>query len=170
MQFPGRIALLSSTIANLSSCIDMLDPEERMALADMYWEASVREHIAARDYEGAFYRIKCALLGEKAFDGVDRICKAHVEGEPTDLIASTITGMGMIHVLYYAMCHAHVFDGIPTPLLSSNDDSDSPFSGGGRVAEMMYHCHEARFTMAAHQISMIAVWVNNHRRIKSQAA
>lgn len=107
-----KAAKLRTQVLESLPFIETLEEEERLEFGADYWETAVRLRIAMRDYEGAFHRIQVALLGAKAFEGPDGICRGHVDGEPVGLFCSTDVAIGLVNLLYRAMRDANLLTSI----------------------------------------------------------
>lgn len=156
----SRLAHLRTAIAKCANCINGLDAIEAAAVAGFYWDLAIRKRIADHDYHGAWCCIQVAALGEQAFEGPNRICRAHVEGEPVGFIATPTAVMGFVHVLYYAMAHsADGFDSVE-PHQPASQPWGPLFTRSTRIGELMHRHHDIRFHIAAIQALAINDWAH----------
>lgn len=156
----SRLMHLRAAIAKCTDCINGLDAVEAAAVADSYWDLAIRSRIADHDYTGAWNCIQVAAFGEQAFDGIERISRAHVEGEPVGLIATPTAVMGYVHVLYHAMSHsADGFDSVEQRTPAALPWGPL-FQRATRVGALLERQHDIRFHIAAIQTVAIADWIH----------
>jgi len=129
-------AQLRKTVFSMLPHIQDLDQSDREDFAFDYWDRSVRYRIAAYDIEGGWHRTQVAILGEQAFEGPDRICRGHVEGEPVGLTCSAAGGIKLINLLYYALRHSGEIVTPATPPVSGHA-WDEFFPSGRRIAHVI---------------------------------
>lgn len=102
-----------------------------------YWCDTILERAMQGDFEGAYDLLQAALLGVEAFDGPERVCHAHVDGEHVGLVCAPHYARLLVGALYEVMLEAGRAEDV-----SSGDFKISPAWGpisfsGQRLAEAL---------------------------------
>jgi hypothetical protein len=148
-----------------------LPAEEEAGIAYAYWDLEMRERISEQRFEGAWHCVQAAALGERVFEGPDRVCRPNLEGMAVGLVCSPTRVMHLVQVLYYAMTHGTPKDRVDLrqtfPSWKETFGRDTPIEllvSGNRISKILLRQHSLVFYIAALQAMAIAEWANNYRR------
>lgn len=153
----------SAPSAITSAILSTMMPEDRTSVIDGHWMQAMWRRIQEQDYEAALRCIEAGTVGEEIFQGLNRIPRAYLEGEPVGHLVSLICAKTMIHVLYRSMQKAGV---LPDELtFKPEEKSWGPlFNRDSALIEWMEAEEDMDFKLAALYAQTISEWARDYRR------